>query len=160
MLINKNVEGLFAKFQERKVLQGRDNSDNWNVNFTWIHMFLHIVQICFDCSNIICGIGPSTVNDERLAKTGETEMDQSGERMPKYTNTFSMISYPYFTIPYHNLPHQNHYITYRHINLFKLYINVRTLAYVLLSLMPTRPIPRHHGKCMNLVKLNHSVTEC
>ena len=70
-------------------------------------MFLHIVQICFDCSNIICGIGPSTVNDERLAKTGETEMDQSGERMPKYTNTFSMISYPYFTIPYHNLPHQN-----------------------------------------------------
>ena len=47
-------------------------------------MFLHIVQICFDCSNIICGIGPSTVNDERLAKTGETEMDQSGERMHKY----------------------------------------------------------------------------
>ena len=37
------------------------------------------------------------------------------------------------------------------------------LAFVLLSLMPTRPILRHQGKCMtsmNLVKLNHSVTEC
>ena len=33
---------------------------------TWI--YIHIVQICFDCGNIICGIGPSSVNDGRLAQ--------------------------------------------------------------------------------------------
>lgn len=28
-----------------------------------MHTNVHILQICFDCGNIICGIGPSSVKD-------------------------------------------------------------------------------------------------
>ena len=30
-----------------------------------MHTNVHILQICFDCGNIICGIGPSSVKDGR-----------------------------------------------------------------------------------------------
>ena len=112
MLINKNVESLFAKFQETR--QHGENANwnlskivcDWNVNFTWIHIsFKSVLTVAISS----VGLARQVWTMSRLGQNWGNGDGCKVEAGPKsYLNVLNhTLLYKIIpAIPYNNLPYQ------------------------------------------------------